>query len=85
MTSTIAKSPIISEYQSVQFSSGAVVIDGKDGYDLANAYVINRGTSEQNTYAISSIYRRDNGTYRLQNVYSGLNARVSIQVVWVRK
>ena len=76
---------ILVETREITFSNGGAVVNGKDDYILVNAIVMNRPTSENNSYAISSIYGRTNGTYRLQNVYSGLNSGTVVRLIWVHK
>lgn len=67
-----------------QFSSGAYILNGKTGYKLVNAYAINRPTSESNDYAITSIYGRSDGTYRLENKFSTLSAGLAIRLIWIK-
>ena len=85
MRTKIIEKPILIEEKNLTFSSGGAIVNGKDDYHLVNAYVINRGTSENNSYAIVSIYERTNGTYRLQNTYAGLNSGAIVRLIWVRK
>lgn len=74
---------ILVEEVTQQFSSGAYVLPGKTGYKLVNAYAINRPTTENNDYAITSIYGRSDGTYRLENKLSTLGASLTMRLIWV--
>lgn len=65
-TNKIARE-VISEVVWGSFTNGYCIISGKTGYNLVNAYVVGRPTTETNNYAINSIYRFTTGDYQLEN------------------
>ena len=84
MTS-IMSNQIMTEIIEVSFSSGGAVVQGKTDYNLIGAYAVNRPTTETNNYAITSIYGRTDGTYRLQNASATLSSRLHVCLIWLRK
>lgn len=84
MTSIIKSNQIMEEVTDVTFSSGGAIVSGKSGYSLVNVYAVNRPTSETSNYAVTSIYGRTDGSYRLQNVSSGLSSVLTVRLIWLR-
>lgn len=75
----------MAEQVSLSFSNGGAIVQGKTDYNLIGAYALNRPTTENNNYAITSIYGRTDGTYRLQNASANLSSSVVARLIWLRK
>lgn len=75
----------MAEQMSLSFSNGGAIVQGKNDYNLIGAYALNRPATENNNYAITSIYGRTDGTYRLQNATANLSSSVVARLIWLRK
>lgn len=83
---TIKKPPVTvyTEKVALTFSNGAAFVNLNSNYYLVSAVVVDRPSSETDTYAILDIYGRTD-VYRLQNKLATLSAQVNAVLTWVAK
>jgi len=81
----IARGIIAEVLSGAPFTNGFCTISGRTGYNLINAYVVDRPTAESsNNYSIISIYRFSNGDYSIENKEPATFA-LNLLLIWAKE